>query len=238
MEAYLPEVRKIEKQFLGLELQHVPRGTNREADEMAKKVSRRLPQKPGVSEERLFKPSAAPPAAESAPPQEGLPPPPASGAPACGPTVGARLLLVLEPQEGCSTEEFRAYLVQGTLPKKEEGAERVARKQGCELLADIHGGDCGHHSLSHTLVGKAFRSGFYWSTALNDATKLVRLNTPKDKVAFLKALGMDPAAMIAAQGLLIACSTYGSSETVLLKENGIVMSVLLLLYFIIGKKSR
>ena len=28
MEAYLAEVRRMEKQFLGLELQHVPRGTN------------------------------------------------------------------------------------------------------------------------------------------------------------------------------------------------------------------
>jgi hypothetical protein len=41
-------------------------------------------------------------------------------------------------------------------------------------LADIHGGDCGHHSSSHTLVGKIFCSGFYWPKALNDATKLVR----------------------------------------------------------------
>ena len=43
MEAYLAEVRKMEKQFLGLELQHVPRGTNKEADDIAKRVSRRQP---------------------------------------------------------------------------------------------------------------------------------------------------------------------------------------------------
>ena len=36
MEAYLVEVRKIEKQFLGLELQHVPRDTNKEAEDIAK----------------------------------------------------------------------------------------------------------------------------------------------------------------------------------------------------------
>ena len=94
-------------------------------------------------------------------------------------------------------EEFRAYLLQGTLPEKEEDAERVARQatayfirdgelyrkrrndvslrcisreQGLELLADIHGGHCGHHSSPRTLVGKAFCSDFYWPTALNDAT--------------------------------------------------------------------
>lgn len=60
MEAYLAEVRKMEKQFLGLELQHVPRGTNKEADDIAKRASKRQPQEPGVFEKRLFKPSAAP----------------------------------------------------------------------------------------------------------------------------------------------------------------------------------
>jgi hypothetical protein len=32
---------------------------------------------------------------------------------------------------------------------------------------------CGNHAASRTLVGKAFRSGFYWSTALADAEALV-----------------------------------------------------------------
>ena len=84
--------------------------------------------------------------------------------------------------------EFKDYLAQGTLPEKEEDAERmepqataycikdgelyqrrpndvslrcVPREQGKELLADIHYGDCGHYSSSRTLVGKAFRNGFY-----------------------------------------------------------------------------
>ena len=43
MEAYLAEVRKMEKQFLGLELQYVPRATNQEADDITKRASRRLP---------------------------------------------------------------------------------------------------------------------------------------------------------------------------------------------------
>ena len=37
----------------------------------------------------------------------------------------------------------------------------ISKEQGCELLADIHGGDCGHHSSLHTFVGKAFHNGFY-----------------------------------------------------------------------------
>ena len=44
MEAYLVEVCRMERQFWGLELQHVPRGTNQEADDIAGRASRRLPQ--------------------------------------------------------------------------------------------------------------------------------------------------------------------------------------------------
>jgi hypothetical protein len=50
----------------------------------------------------------------------------------------------------------------------------ISEEQGRELLADIHGGDCVHHSSSRTLTGKVFCSGFYWPTALHDATELVQ----------------------------------------------------------------
>ena len=43
------------------------------------------------------------------------------------------------------------------------------------------------------------------------------LNAPKDKFTFLKTLGTNPAAVIAAQGLLVACSTSSSPEMVLLE---------------------
>ncbi|XP_073361581.1 uncharacterized protein [Aegilops tauschii subsp. strangulata] len=138
MVAYLEEVCKIEKRFLGLELQHVPRGTNKEADDIAKRASWHLPQEPGIFEEQLFKPSAAPPVAGQHRPRRSSPPAPLSGGPACGPPSGARLLPVLEPQEGCWAKEFKAYLLQGTLPGKEEDAERVARQATAYY---IRGGD-------------------------------------------------------------------------------------------------
>jgi hypothetical protein len=50
----------------------------------------------------------------------------------------------------------------------------VTREEGCDLLVEIHGGECGSHSSSRTLVGKAFRHGFYWPTALQNAAELVR----------------------------------------------------------------
>jgi hypothetical protein len=50
----------MEKCFQGLELKHIPRGENMEADEIAKRASHRLAQPTGVFEERLFKSSASP----------------------------------------------------------------------------------------------------------------------------------------------------------------------------------
>jgi hypothetical protein len=46
--------------------------------------------------------------------------------------------------------------------------------EGRELLRDIHAGICGHHAAPRTLVGNAFRQGFYWPTAVADASEIVR----------------------------------------------------------------
>ena len=37
----------------------------------------------------------------------------------------------------------------------------IPGEQGRVLLSDIHGGVCGHHATPRTLVGNAFRQGFY-----------------------------------------------------------------------------
>ena len=44
---------------------------------------------------------------------------------------------------------------------------------GIKLLTEIHEGVCGAHHSYRTLVGKAFRQGYYWPTALHDAKELV-----------------------------------------------------------------
>ena len=49
----------------------------------------------------------------------------------------------------------------------------ISREDGQKLLAEIHGGICGHHIGARALAGKAFRQGFFWPTALHDATTLV-----------------------------------------------------------------
>jgi hypothetical protein len=50
----------------------------------------------------------------------------------------------------------------------------VESEEGQELLKEIQQGECGHHASSRALVAKAFRHGFYWPMALQDADLLVK----------------------------------------------------------------
>jgi hypothetical protein len=50
----------------------------------------------------------------------------------------------------------------------------VSSEKGKEILDEIHSGCCENHTASRTLVGKAFRTGFYLPTALKDAEELIR----------------------------------------------------------------
>jgi hypothetical protein len=73
------------------------------------------------------------------------------------------------PDEHVSTERIihvakRYMLVEGDLYR--HGTNDVliwciTWEDDCELLIEIHGGECGNHASSRTLVGKAFRHGFY-----------------------------------------------------------------------------
>ena len=67
---------------------------------------------------------------------------------------------------------------------------------------------------------------------------LGRLNAPKNKVAFLETPGIDSAAMVAAQSLLVASGSHSSLKTVFLKEQRVILSQLLLLELIISEHSR
>jgi hypothetical protein len=92
------------------------------------------------------------------------------------------------PSEGDWRDKYIAWMDRGELPSDRSEARRIARMaksfalvdgelykraasgvlqrcvpipQGRELLRDIHAGVCGHHAAPHTLVGNAFRQGFY-----------------------------------------------------------------------------
>ena len=121
----MSEVRKLEKHFRGMELKHIPRGENQEADELARRAARREAQKPGVFEERLAKASVKQPVVNMNINEE-LPPAPSSGAPNCGLPSGDRLLMTLVRQDTVWIDEIKSYLQDQVLPEKNADAERIA----------------------------------------------------------------------------------------------------------------
>jgi hypothetical protein len=57
---------------------------------------------------------------------------------------------------------------------KEELLQKcMSQELGLKILEEIHAGTYGNQAASCTLVGKAFRAGFYWPSAVADAEKLV-----------------------------------------------------------------
>jgi hypothetical protein len=87
-----------------------------------------------------------------------------------------------EPDDKAATERIARQsthytLIGGTLYRR--GATGVLMKcifstTGKQLLDEIHAGQCVVHAASRTLVGKVFRSGFYWPTTKSDAAELVQ----------------------------------------------------------------
>jgi hypothetical protein len=98
-------------------------------------------------------------------------------------------------------DKYIAWMDRGELPSDRTEARRIAKMaksftlvggelykrttsgvlqqcvpipQGRELLRDIHAGVCGHHAAPRTLVGNTSRQGFYWPTAVTDASEIVR----------------------------------------------------------------
>ena len=69
-------------------------------------------------------------------------------------------------------------LVDGKLWRKNTKEEIlmkcITQEDGEHLLDKIHSGSSDNHAASRTLVGNAFRTGFYWPSAVADAEKLVR----------------------------------------------------------------
>src|SRR5438552_1706062 len=181
MSAYCQEVRKLEGAFDGLELTHVLRNNNNEADELAKMGSRRTPIPIGVFIQQLYQPTISEETTE----------------PANKPIEAE--VLTIDPDW---TTPYLSYLLHDELPEDRAEAERIARcsrryvvvggkelyrkgtsgilmrciskEDGQRLLKEIHSGICGNHAASRTLVGKAYRQGFFSPTTVTDADAIVR----------------------------------------------------------------
>jgi hypothetical protein len=199
--AYRAMYDKLEGEFEGCEVMHIGRESNEEADNLANIGSRCLPIPPRVFFEEIFessvkiKPVTDPVLATCSGAQQG------STTLAAGtedrPKDATAVMLV----EAVWTKPYLAYLIRGELPEDPIHRRQVMRRSkaftmingelykrsttgvlqrciaqedGIALIREIHEGTCGHHASSRTLVAKAFRSGFYWLSALYDARNIVQ----------------------------------------------------------------
>jgi hypothetical protein len=198
-------VRALEDKFYGIELNHVPRRYNEEADELAKIASGRITIPPNIFARDIAQPSVT---LEPRPSSHAGP----SGAPSNlagaepmdeDPSNEAYVLSLLEeygayevdvmdvepaPIKADWRDKYVSWMARGELPSDRAEARRIARMaksfalvddelykraasdilqrcvpipEGRELLRDIHAGICGHHAAPRTIVGNAFRQGFY-----------------------------------------------------------------------------
>jgi hypothetical protein len=153
MEAYCKAVHALEDKFYGIELNHVPRRYNEEADELAKISSGRITVPPNVFARDAAQPSVN---LEPCPLNREKP----SGAPSSPTSVGpmdedpSNEAYVLSPLEGYDTDEaeamdvepapsegdwrdkYIAWMDRGELPSDRSEARRIARLAKSFTLVD------------------------------------------------------------------------------------------------------
>uniref|UniRef100_A0A0E0EWP1 RNA-directed DNA polymerase n=1 Tax=Oryza meridionalis TaxID=40149 RepID=A0A0E0EWP1_9ORYZ len=174
MASYCQEVCKLEDKFDGLELSHTGREDNTKADMLARLGSRRESVPPDVFLEQLGKPSIDK-----------------------GKTAATQVLTISDD----SRIPLLSFIKDGVLPSDRAHAEKISRQAKCysivggelyrrgtigilmkcisheegrTLLTEIHSSICDNHAASKTLVGKAYRQGFFWSTVVSNAKEVVR----------------------------------------------------------------
>jgi len=200
MEAYYKEVRRLEDKFHSLELVHITRRYNEAADELAKIASTRGTVPPDAFLRDLNEPSVdlgsgadvettalqqtdtikALLAAAEVMEVEQRP-----GRPFDGRTLFLNCLIRCELPEDRSeacriAQRAKSYVIYGESNELYRRSPTgilqryITIEEGRKLLEDLHSGACGHHAAPRTLVGNAFRQGFYWPTTVADAIELVR----------------------------------------------------------------
>jgi hypothetical protein len=196
MTAYRNLYYYLEGTFDGCEVSHVSRASNEEADTLANIGSQCLPIPQGVFWEeiieRSIKSNKTSTTEEQAQHQ-------ATGSGAGkGSTAEPEEVMMIEETW---MQPYLAYMINKMLHIDTVEAKRIIRRskafvmsqgklykksitgvlqrcitpqEGQEILKDIHAGVCGHHASSRAITAKAFRAGFYWLTAIEDAKDIVR----------------------------------------------------------------
>ena len=151
MEVYIEEVRRLEVHFNGLQIEHVPHAENSIADHLSKCVAQKLRVEPGTFVLHLSQPSVSP--GTMARKRRKL-------------DYGKPLLVEpsapgRNPAGNNSPQPVRPPPPAGPMDPANEAGAPAAEEVPLVLVG------------SWALVGKVFRQGFYWPTALEDAVELV-----------------------------------------------------------------
>ena len=199
MIAYRDAYNDLEGTFDGCEVKHVSRQSNEEANILANIGSQCLPIPTGVFWEEIIERSIKPKKVASTSKSKAKQAKSGSGAPADDQEEEeiAEIMMIQTPW----MQPYLAYMINEEIPEDPVEARRVIRRskafvivkgelykrsisgilqrcitpeEGQIILKDIHGGVCGHHASSRAIAAKAFRAGFYWLTAVEDAKNIVR----------------------------------------------------------------
>jgi ribonuclease HI len=178
MGKYCTTVQKLEDKFEGLEFHHVERDRNTIVDALSKLGSSQTQVPPGVFVQEVLHPSISLDRVEEC---NTLSQPESDSDDWRGPII-RYIKNEEEPDDKNVVERIARQLAHYTIIGEtlyRRGASGVLMNCilsdiGKELLEEVHAGQCGIHAAPRTLVGKVFRSGFYWPTAKSDATELVQ----------------------------------------------------------------
>ena len=171
---YLKKVRELFKKFIRVQVRHVPRAENTQADTLAKLAT--------TSQEDL----------DRLVPIEHLPEPSVN-------IDNEEVFSVMS--ESSWMDPIWDYLVDGILPSDPKEASKlrtrltrftvhrgtlykrgfstpilkcVGKKDANYVLKEVHEGICGNHIEARSLATKTLRQEYYWPTMLKDATELVK----------------------------------------------------------------
>jgi hypothetical protein len=181
MAEYLAEVRRMEKFFYVFEVRYVPRLDNQDVDHLAWIASSRALILLDVIIEKLTMPSVKAvktlretdlmniDGVEQQPEIDWMSPIKAY--------LDNQPILDDNAKIECITRKSRMYhIIDGVLYR--QGANDmmmkcISKDEASQLFRDIHSGVYGAYSSWHSIVGKAFRDGFYWPTAKDDAMEII-----------------------------------------------------------------
>ena len=171
---YLKMVRELLKEFIRVQVKHVPRSENSQADALEKLAT--------TSQEDLGRLT----------PIDHLPEPlvsvdsgevsPMMSEPSWIDPIWDYLVdgkLPSDPKEASKlrARSARFTVYRGTLYKRGFSVpilKCVGKEDANYILREVQEGICGNHIGARTLAGKTLRQGYYWPTMLKDATELVK----------------------------------------------------------------